>query len=45
MISTNSDTILPQQNPKILNAMMSMSSSGIRSDAPIINIFELIKMV
>jgi len=39
--SANSDTTLLQQNPRILNAMMSMSS-GIGSDAPIINIFEMI---
>ena len=39
--SANSDTTLLQQNPRILNAMMSMSS-GIGSDAPIINIFEII---
>jgi len=39
--STNSNTTLSQQNPRILNVMMSMNS-GIGSDAPIINIFEII---
>jgi hypothetical protein len=38
ILSTNSDA---QQNPRILNAMMSMNS-GMGSDAPIINIFEVI---
>jgi len=39
--SANSSATLSQQDPRILSAMMSMSS-GNGSDAPIINIFEMI---
>jgi len=40
--STNFNTKLLQQDPRILNAMMSMNSGLESSDAPIINIFEII---
>ncbi|POG79145.1 hypothetical protein GLOIN_2v1870045 [Rhizophagus irregularis DAOM 181602=DAOM 197198] len=41
LISTHSNTMLSQSEPRILNALMSMNS-GSGLDAPIINIFEII---